>query len=508
LFADFDQDSQKDLFITNGYRQDITNLDFMVYGNQVLTMGTEEANRKQRLAQLNNLPEVKLHNYLYKNVGELQFQDISAAVGFTKPTYSNGAAYADFDNDGDLDLVVNNIDDPAGVFRNNITTDSTKSYLRIRFQGTAPNLEGIGSEVEIYYNQKLQKQYFTPYRGYLSSVEPVLHFGLGELTLIDSLKVTWPDGKEQWLKQLKTNQEITLHHKDARESTEKTPTTTPKLFKTVDSLGLAFTHKENAFVDYKIQPLLPHMHSKNGPGIAVADCNNDGLEDVFIGGAAGQAGILKIQEPSGIFKEMRFFDAEYEDMGALFLDADGDGDQDLYVVSGGASHQSKNVLYKDRMYQNDGTGTYKRVAALPKNFSSGSTVNAADYDKDGDLDLFVGGRVIAGEYPMSPTSMLLKNVSTATEIKFVKDEQAISQKLDTLGMVTSAIWTDFNDDTWLDLIVVGEFMPIRFFQNNSGVLTEITKQTGLKNTHGWWNSISTGDFDNDGDTCNVLLYRW
>lgn len=503
LLADYDHDGLKDLFITNGYRQDITNLDFMVYGNNVLTMGTEEANRQQRLEALNKLPGIKLPNFLFKNEGDLHFENISKASGFTKPTYSNGSAYTDLDNDGDLDLVINNIDDPAGVFRNNTIIDSSNTYLKFRFQGNAPNLDGIGSEVEIYYGGSLQKQYFTPFRGYLSTVEKMLHFGLGNITLVDSVRVTWPSGKQQLLTKLNTNQELLLQEKNAGLPKSRKRGRTVPIFRNADSLDLHFTHRENEFVDYKVQPLLPHMHSKNGPGMAVGDIDQDGLDDLYIGGASGQAGVIKIQQPDGTFKETTLGDAAYEDMGALFFDADGDGDQDLYVVSGGASHEIGNALYHDRMYEND-EGKFTKIDAIPQVNVSGSTVIGADYDKDGDLDLFVGGRVRPGEYPMPPASVLLKNESTTESIVFRRETDAIGPVLADLGMVTSALWTDFNNDTWPDLIIVGEFMAIRMFENQAGRFTEITEQTGLKNTHGWWNSIVSGDFDNDGDSDYLL----
>lgn len=504
LFADYDHDGKKDLFITNGYRQDITNLDFMVYGNNVLTMGTEEANRKKRLEALGKLPGIKLPNFMFKNKGNLQFEDISANSGFTKPTYSNGSAYADFDNDGDLDLAINNIDDPAGIFKNNTKIDSTNAYLKLRFQGITPNLEGIGSQVELYHNGGFQKQYFTPFRGYLSTVENALHFGLGNVRKLDSVKVIWPDGKQQVLKEIVVNQEIVLRQKNATEARQEKAKLVPKLFQEIDSIGLEFTHSENEFVDYKIQPLLPHMHSKNGPGMAVGDVNSDGLDDVYFSGASGQSGVLKIQQADGTFQEISFPDADYEDMGALLFDAEGDGDQDIYVVSGGSSHENGNQLYQDRIYENDGSGVFSRVDALPKSYVSGSTINGADYDKDGDLDLFVGGRVQPGEYPMAPESSLLKNESSPGNIRFKKDNQPINTVFKDLGMVTSALWTDFNNDAWPDLIIVGEFMSIRFFQNYSGELKEVSENTGLKNTHGWWNSITSGDFDNDGDTDYIL----
>lgn len=506
LFADFDHDGLKDLCVTNGYRQDITNLDFMVYGNRVLSMGTEEANQKQRLEELNKLPGIKLPNYFFKNTGNLKFEDISKAVGFNKPTYSNGMAYADFDNDGDLDLVMNNLDDPAGLYKNNIVLDSANSYLKFRFKGEKPNLEGIGSQVELRYQGKLQKQYFTPYRGYLSSMEPALHFGLGNVQKVDTVLVTWPNGKKQLLTDVTTNQEIVLHQKEADEleAQDGVMPMSPLLFQEMDSTLIPFKHRENEFVDFKIQPLLPHMHSRNGPGLAVADVNGDGLEDVYVGGAAGQPGVLMLQGENQKFREIPFPDGISEDMGTLFFDADNDGDQDLYVVSGGSSFPLGDRAYQDRLYVNDGTGAFTMANALPKFPISGSVVTAADYDKDGKLDLFIGGRVRPGEYPLASKSVLLRNISNGNTLKFEKDDQPIHSTFKELGMVTAALWTDFNNDTWQDLIVVGEFMSVRVFQNNSGNLEEITQQAGLEDTHGWWNSIQGGDFDNDGDTDYVL----
>lgn len=503
LFADFDQDGLNDLCVTNGYRQDITNLDFMVYGNQILAMGTEAANRAQRLEELNKLPGIKLHNFFYKNMGNLRFKDESKEVGFTQPTYSNGAAYADFDNDGDLDLVMNNIDDPALLYENQTQLKDDNHYLKIVLSGEAPNLAGLGSEVTLYYKGKVQKQYFTPYRGYLSTVEQKMHFGLGNQKVLDSLLISWPNGKSQVLKQVAVDQELVLFQKEAVDQVKTQLSQKPTLFRPVDSL-ITFTHKEDDYVDYKIQALLPHMHSRNGPGLAVADIDGDNREDLYIGGAKGQSAALMIQQEDGSFLAKSLDKADQEDMGTLFFDADGDGDQDLYVVSGGASFPMNNSAYQDRLYLNDGLGNFSITKALPLFPVSGSVVTAADYDQDGDLDLFVGGRINPGEYPMPPASLLLKNNGGNGNIKFEKDTQEISKSLSELGMVTAALWTDFDDDTWQDLIVVGEFMQIRIFQNKQGKLTEITGQTGLQNTGGWWNSISAGDFDNDGDTDYVL----
>ena len=504
LLADYDQDGFKDLCVTNGYRQDITNLDFMVYGNRVLTMGTEEANRKQRLEELNKLPGIKLHNYFFKNKGNLQFEEISEEAGFTEPTYSNGMAYADFDLDGDLDLVMNNIDDLADLYENTVNTKDGHHYLKLQFKGKKPNVEGLGTKVQLYYDRKTQSQYFTPYRGYLSTVEAALHFGLGNVQQLDSLKVTWPDGKQQLLRNIEVNQKIVLSYEEASFKKAIKRMDTETIFKEIDSIGLEYIHKEDEFVDFKIQALLPHMHSRNGPGMAVADIDNDGREDVFIGGAAGQASSLIFQKKNAMtFESVEFLDEEYEDMGALFFDADNDGDQDLYVVSGGSSFEVGDIKYQDRLYTNNGQGEFEKTANLPELTESGSVVTASDYNKDGKLDLFIGGRVRPGEYPLSPSSFLLKNFSSSAKIDFREDQNA-PEVFDNLGMVTSALWTDFNNDTWPDLIVVGEFMAVRFFLNEQGKLRDITDTTGLNHTNGWWNSISAGDFDRDGDIDYVL----
>ncbi|MEQ5789823.1 VCBS repeat-containing protein [Muricauda sp. NFXS6] len=504
LLADFDQDGLRDLYITNGYRQDITNLDFMVYGNRILTMGTEEANRKARLKELNKLPGIKIKNYFYKNTGELGFENITNKAGFDKPTYSNGSAYADFDNDGDLDLVINNIDDPAGLYENQSNKNQSSNYIKFKFKGKDKNIEGLGSQIEIRYQGKKQVGYHTPYRGYLSSVESGLHFGLGNVDVIDTIIVTWPDGKKELLKNLPANNELTLDHKNATEGfkIKKDEDNVSPLFYPKDSTVVEFVHKEDDFVDYKIQPLLPHMHSRNGPGLSVGDVNGDDLEDFFIGGAAGQPGALMVQRKNGKFTKMDFQDPDYEDMGSLFFDADNDGDEDMYVVSGGSSFGKNSEFYEDRIYQNDGSGDFSKKNALPDNRFSGSVVAAADYDRDGFMDLFVGGRVRPGEYPLTPRSMLLKNKSKAGQIEFVEDNS--NPDLKELGMVTAALWTDFDNDDWIDLIIVGEFMPIRIFKNNNGSLKEISAGQELDSSYGWWNSISAGDFDSDGDVDYIL----
>lgn len=509
LLADYDNDGMKDLFITNGYRQDITNLDYMVYGQQVLTMGTEEANKKQRLEALNKLPGIKLSNYMYKNEGNLTFSNVTEPWGLSTPTYSNGAAYGDLDNDGDLDLVINNIDQEASLYQNlSDQEENPSNYLRIKLIGPPLNREGIGTQVYLKYGDKVQYQFYTPVRGYISSVEPFLHFGLGDLDRIDRLEVIWPDGGQQIMEDITVNQILTVEYGDTI-GPQPRKTTPTIMTKVEDGYGIDFVHYENQYVDFKLQPLLPHMHSKNGPGMAVGDVNADGLEDFFIGGATGYSGRLFVQQPGGVFQSRSLGqDSLSEDMGVLFFDADNDTDLDLMVVSGGSVHIKESGLYADRLYLNDGVGNFSRASgALPDIRQSGSSIVASDYDRDGDLDMFIGGRVISGEYPLPAYSALLRNDSDSGDpsqgkigaVKFTDVTDEVASGLSRVGLVTAALWTDYDNDGWTDLIVAGEFMPLTFFHNEKGKLVNRSQDTGLEYTSGWWNSLVGGDFDQDGD---------
>ena len=505
LLADYDNDGLKDLMITNGYRQDITNLDFIKFSEQTLRMGTVEGNKKERIDMLKKIPGIKVHNYIYKNNGDLTFTDRSTDWGLSEPSFSNGAAYADLDNDGDLDLVINNIDGVATLYRNQkIKSDEQiGNYLRIRFNGPQENLEGIGAKVYLRNRGELQFQYFTPFRGFLSTMEPFLHFGLGEDAVIDSLEVVWPDGKYEQLRDVKANKVLVLDYSSAKQKIEQETKVSKPLFTEVShELGIDYTHSENEFVDFKVQPLLPHMHSKNGPGIAVADVNGDGLEDFYVGGATNQSGALFTQQVTGKFQRYSGFqiDSLSDDMGVLFFDADHDEDEDLYIVSGGSEHPKESPLYTDRLYLNDGKGNFaKAVEALPDIRQSGSGVIAADYDHDGDLDLFIGGRIVPGEYPLPADSYILRNDTRDNVCRFVDVTKEVAPDFMKLGLVTSALWTDVDNDGWVDLMIVGEFMPITCYRNDKGKSFKRTGQDVFSHTSGWWNSLTAGDFDNDGD---------
>lgn len=506
LLADYDNDGLKDLFITNGYRQDITNLDFIKFSERTLRMGTDDGNKKERLDMLQKIPGIKVHNYIYKNNGDLTFTDQSASWGLSAPSFSNGAAYADLDNDGDLDLVISNIDAPATLYRNSSAgmKNDSSNFLRLGFDGPPLNLEGLGAKVYLKYKGNLQFQYFTPFRGFLSSSEPYLHFGLGNIRTVDSLEVIWPDGKSEIVKNVKANQVLTLKYNSASIPPERVGVTRPLLpFKeAVDNAGINFVHKENEYVDFKVQPLLPHMHSKNGPGITVADVNGDGLDDFYVGGAAGYSGALFLQKGNNIFERGKLagIDSLYEDMGVLFFDADGDTDLDLYVASGGSENIKDSPMYRDHLYLNDGRGNFSYDdSILPDIRQSGSSVAAADYDHDGDLDLFVGGRIVPGEYPMPADSYILRNDTRNNVCEFTDVTRGIAPTLLKLGLVTSALWTDVDNDGWVDLMIVGEFMPITCYKNDSGKSFTPLNMEALAHTTGWWNSLVAGDFDSDGD---------
>lgn len=516
LLADFDNDGWKDLFVANGYKSDITNLDFIVYGKRALFMGKPEANRKERLKMLEGFPGIHVANYMYKNNGNLTFTDVSKTWGIDHPSYSNGAAYADLDNDGDLDLVINNIDEPASVYENQTNQlNPNAKWVTIKFKGPAGNRDGLETKVWLWQQGAMQYGYCAPVRGYLSSVPAQVHFGLASQE-VDSIMILWPDGKTQHINKPTTNKITTVDYKDAGFSSPlHALVSEPPLLTEIDSsLQPLYQHVEDDYIDFKAQPILQHTCSHEGPGLAAGDINGDGLDDFYVGAAAAHSGSFFIQQRTGKFSAQSLNDTTHaDDMGALFFDADNDKDLDLYVVSGGTTTEKKgNPIYQDRLYINDGKGNFtKSVNALPQLTNSGSSAIAADYDKDGDLDLFICGRVSPGEYPVSPQSYLLRNDASGGTAKFTDISAAQLPQKGNLGMVTSALWTDYDNDGWIDLALVGEFMPVTFINNKGGVLQQNTPVV-LEKSNGWWNSLVAGDFDNDGDmdyvAGNAGLNNW
>ncbi len=503
LFADFDNDGSRDLLITNGYQKDVTNMDFVSYNDELTMFGTPESKYKTLINEANKLKGVKKKNYIFKNVENFQFADKSDEWGLNQISYTNGTAYADFDNDGDLDLIMNNINDEAFLYKNNTIdgkdqTESDFNYLRIKLSGEKGNYEGLGAKISVYYDSKKLFSEHQTIRGYKSTTEPFDHFGLGKIKNVDSVTIEWLSGKFQTIKNVKANQILTLSEKNALKSPAPLKKISQAIFNNVTSkFNLNYYSDEEDFIDFKVQHTIPHKHSQMGPGIAVADINGDAIEDFFVGGAAHRPGSFFYSLPDGKFKQVPFkIDNKIaEDTGVLFFDADNDGDQDLYCVSGSTEFGKNLLQYQHRFYKNLGKGEFIYDSlALRGIQSSGSCIIANDFDKDGDLDLFVGGRVSPEKYPIAPQSFILQNNGKG---KFEDVTKLLAPDLQYIGMVTSALWSDFDNDGWNDLILTGEFMPVIFYKNNHGKLSHL--QTAVSKNVGWWNSIVAGDFDNDGD---------
>ncbi len=502
LFVDLDNDGHKDLFVTNGMRKNTNNKDYLAYKDERIAEESKNENPDFETMIwdiLNNIPTEKVVNLVYKNIDGLSFEKINDEWGITSPSFSNGAAYADLDNDGDMDLVINNIDQEAHIYRNNASQVNGNHFIKVKLHGNPLNLDGIGAKIMVQTGG--EKQYLEQYvsRGYQSSVDFVLHFGLGQSEVIDLLKVTWPDGKISELTNINVDQLITVNYSSAVDP-PKAEEEQPLLFSDATSAyGLQHKHIENFYDDFKREILLPHKMSTFGPALAVCDINNDGLDDFFIGGAKDSEGAIYIQNINKSFTKTNqkslASDKFYEDMDALFFDADGDADLDLYVVSGGNELPEGDAFYQDRLYINDGKGDFSRtVIALPKIVSSGGVVRAYDYDNDGDLDLFVGGRLKAGQYPKVDRSYMLEN----TNGKFTDVTTSQAKELIAPGMVTDALWSDYDGDGTKDLILVGEWMPITIYKNDMGTLTKYKGDATLSNSDGWWFSIAEGDVNGDG----------
>jgi len=498
LFADLDNDGWKDIFISNGTRREINNRDYFN------SLAKQRLTKDSLLKKTLEIPSEKIDNFVFKNNGDLTFTKVNKDWGIVYKGFSNGCVYADLDNDGDLEIITNNIDDAASIFENK--SAEINNFITLKFKGNEKNKFGLGVKATIKTNGLSQFQEMTLTRGFQSSVAPQLHFGIGKAEKIDTLSIQWPDGKQQLLTNVLKNQFLEVDYKEAILRTSKNETITAKLiFSTEKDTTTIVNHQhvDNLHDDFIEEILLPYQTSMLGPTVAVGDLNDDGLDDFIIGGASQNRAGVYFQGNKGFQKQQIKpidDDSDFEDLGILLFDADADGDNDIYIVSGGNEFDPTSKMLQDRLYVNNGNGSFiKSTTALPKMITSGSRVYASDYDKDGDLDLFVAGRLVPKSYPLSANSYLLENVSTKGNPKFIDVTKKIAPEFEKLGMVTSASWADIDNDGWVDLVIAGEWMPITIFKNNQGTFKNSTKEFGLEDTAGWWFSIKEGDFDKDGD---------
>lgn len=508
LMNDYNNDGYKDIFITNGIARRPTDLDYLKFSHEDSMLYAPELNTHQIEMAIGRMPEGNVHNFVFEGGKELNFTDRSTSWGMQTASLSNGATYADLDNDGDLDLVTNNINESAGVYRNRSTELTNNNFVTITLTGTGKNTAGIGSKVFIKTNKEFQVQQVSPTRGFLSSVDNRLTFGIGKMQTVDSLIVNWNNGQTQVLTNIKANSSLKINQKDA--SDRAVPLSLfksePAILKEVTSVTpIGYKHQENKYFDFYREGLIPFLVSAEGPKIAVGDVNNDGMEDFFVGGAKHQTASLFIQGKEGfLLSRQKSFsvDSVYEDVDAVFMDVDKDGDLDLYVVSGGNEFFAKMPQQEDRLYVNDGKGNFDRSkAALPEMFENKSCVRPGDFDNDGDIDLFVGGRVSAYHYGRMPRSFLLSNDGTG---RFTDVTSEVAPALLRPGMITDAQWIFSEDDHFPDLVIAGDWMSIKSFKNNNGKLepaeTILDNSSPVKNLSGFWQVLQPIDADNDGDT--------
>lgn len=510
LIMDMDNDGWKDIFVANGIFKDLTDQDYINFysSDPELIQSIRKREKGAILKLFDIIPSERIPNYAFANNGSLGipgFKNKALEWGLNEPSFSNGSAYGDLDNDGDLDLVINNCNMPAFIYRNEADTLLVDNhYLQIRIQGSGANSFGLGTQVTLYCKDKTFYQELAPMRGYQSCVDYKLHFGLGRYEKVDSLVAVFPNGRVVSRQDISVDQLIELKEAEAKiKAKEAKRYANDVLVKeiTSESFGM-LQHHENEFVDFDKDRLMYHMLSTQGPAMATADVNRDGLEDIFLGGAKGFPAKLLIQQRNGAFTntnvELFEKDKVSEDVDAVFFDADQDGDQDLYVASGGYEFSSSSSNLRDRLYMNNGKGGFtKHAQSLPTNrFESSSCVAAADYDKDGDIDLFVGLRVQLNAYGVPVNAYLLNNDGKGN---FTNVNATAASFFNEIGMVTDALWMDWDQDNDQDLLVVGEWLPIRLFDNRDGKFFEISEKAGLNETNGFWNVVQAADLDGDGD---------
>jgi len=497
ILADFNNDGWKDVYIANGYRKDVTDMDyFNFFRDSIQKTGGLTTKRFPDIEQyIANLPEQKIANYLYINNTNLSFSNVSKGAGLDQLSFSNGSAYADLDQDGDLDLIVNNIDQPAFIYRNEV---SGKNWLQIDVQDNKGNTEGIGASADIYAGGIHQYAMLITNKGFFSTSEPILHFGLGNSSVIDTIIFTWPDGPKEMMTSVKANQRIIWKRGTGTSYTPKAKKAPAPLFTKSNSLQ-EWVHQENDFVDLKRERLLPYMLSAEGPCLAIGDVNGDKLEDIYTGNGSGFAAALFIQKPDNSFvaipSQTFLNDIVYEDCGAQFNDFDGDGDQDLMVISGGNAFNPNALEYLSRYYLNDGKGSFSRVANFPIIRTNAGAILAVDIDQDNDMDVIIGGRSTPGSFPVAPKSYLLKNEKG----KFVDVTKDFFPALENLGMITDIEAADLDGDGRKELIIAGDWMPISIFSFDGKVMTDRTSSYGLEKSSGWWKSVALDDIDGDGD---------
>jgi enediyne biosynthesis protein E4 len=501
LFFDADNNGLKDLFITNGIPRRPNDLDYLQFlednAERINTTGQE---RISNLALIDQMPSDTIANYAYKNNGDLTFTNFAETWGLNQKSFSNGCVYVDLDNDGDLDLVVNNLNENCFIYRNNAETLTAHNFLKIKLAGSEKNRFGIGARVEIWNQGEVQVQQMMPSRGSMSSVDPTLNFGVGMYEFVDSIRVQWPGHKNEVRKNLRTNQTIVFDIANATLGKKSKIEAKPLFRNFTDSIGVKFRHRESSFSDFVYQPLLPHSLSTQGPKIAIRDVNGDGMDDIYICGGGGQPGQLFAQKNNGDFEYMEqkafLYNAGGEETDAIFFDADMDGDFDLFVARGSTELFIKPELNTDLLYLNDGKGNFTLDNSIPALNSISSCVSVGDFDHDGAPDIFIGSRPGLTEYGMPGTNVILHNNGNG---RFTDKTDILGSELKSIGMVTDAVWADVDGDSVNELVVVGEWMGIHVFKFIDGKFLDISSITGLENTGGWWNAIAAEDIDNDGD---------
>lgn len=510
VVSDFDNDGYRDMIVTNGFPKDVTDHDFIAYRKQSVS-------REKPMEMIDKIPQVKLANYAFRNTDGIMFSNVSDDWGLSDRSFSNGAAYADFDNDGDMDIVINNIDDEAFLYKNTLRSkqDTATHFLQVKCKGDKANVDGMGVWIDIYYDGAKHQVYENnPYRGYLSTYQNIAHFGLGKTSLLDSVVVRWPGNKKQTLANVQADQLLKVNIADAGEtwSLQGYQLAQQPLFREVTgSSGISYLHRDEEFIDFNVQTTLPHKLSEYNPALAAGDVDGNGLEDLVVGGNTFNPPTLFLQQPNAKFIQKEFLgkgekiNKNSKDEGILLFDADGDGDLDVYAASGGYKYDHNHVNYQDILYLNDGKGNFEKTeGVLPVNNTSKLCVRALDFNKDGKLDLFVSGRVDPWNYPKPVSSFIFRNDTQNAVVKFTDVTNEVAPELNNIGMVCDALFTDFDNDGQTDLLLTGEWMPVTFFKNSGGKFKNVTLTSGIANKQGWWNSIVAGDFRHTGRTDYII----